>query len=378
VASYRLIYKVQKIRYTIAQNRCIYNKEQKIDMKLPSLKIRNLESKFPVIQAGMGVRVGNADLSAETIIQGGYGTIASVGLGDIEKSKTDFVEESNRLLTQEIERARELAGNRAPLGVNVMVALSNYEDIVKTSVKAGIDFIISGAGLPIPLPEFVGDADVALIPVISGGRALEVLLRAWKRKYNRKPDAIIAEGPKCGGHLGFSYEMLDHPETCSLDIILKEIKEVMAKYDCDVPVISAGEVASRKDIEDALRMGYDGVQIGTKFITTEEAGIDRKSKQVFVDAKNEDVVVIKSPVGLPVRVLNTPLVQRVIDGGREKFTCPYRCLRTCRPAKVPFCIAKALLSTWRGDVENGLYMTGCNVDDLDEIIPLKEFFDTLK
>ena len=347
-------------------------------MKLPKLKIRNLESQFPVIQAGMGVRVGNADLAAETILQGGYGTIASVGLGDIEKSKTDFVEESNRFLVHEIERARELAGNRKPLGVNVMVALSNYEEIIRASVEAGIDFIISGAGLPIPLPEFVGDADVALIPVISSGRALEVLLRAWQRKYNRNPDAVIVEGPKCGGHLGFTYEMLEKPETCSIDMILKEVKEVMQKYNCDVPLIAAGEIASRSAIEEMLKIGFDGVQIGTKFIIAEEAGIDRKSKQVFIDAKEEDVVVIKSPVGLPVRVLNTPLVQRVLAGGREKFTCPYRCLRTCRPSKVPFCIAKALLSTWRGDIDNGLYMTGCNVKELDEIRPLKDFFDTLK
>ncbi len=347
-------------------------------MKLPSLKIRHLESRFPVIQAGMGVRVGNSDLAAATINLGGYGTIASVGLGDIEKSKTDFVDESNKVLVGEIKKARKLAGGKAPLGINVMVALSNYEDIVRTSVEAGIDFIISGAGLPIPLPEFVNNADVALIPVISGGRALEILMRAWKRKYSRKPDAIIIEGPRCGGHLGFSYEMLENPESCSLEILLAEVKAVMKKYSCDVPVIAAGEIASAGDIENALKMGYDGVQIGTKFIATEEAGIDRRSKQVFVDAEEKDVVVIKSPVGLPVRVLNTPLVQRVLAGGKEKFTCPYRCLRTCQPAKVPFCIAKALLATWSGDVENGLYMTGCNVKALDKIIPLKDFFDTLE
>ena len=326
----------------------------------------------------MGVRVGNATLSAATINLGGYGTIASVGLGDIEKSKTDFVNESNRFLVEEIQLARKLCDGKKPLGVNIMVALSNYEDIVRASVEAGIDFIVSGAGLPLPLPEYVGDADVALIPVVSSGRALEILLRAWKRKYNRKPDAIVLEGPKCGGHLGFSYEMLEHPDTCSLDIILKDVHEVMDKYDCDVPLIAAGEIASCEDVDDALNAGFDGVQIGTKFITTDEAGIDIKSKQVFIDATPDDVVIMKSPVGLPVRVLKTPLVERVLNGGREKFTCPYRCLRTCNPGKVQFCIAKALIATWRGDVDNGLYMTGCNVDAVNSIIPLKEFFDTLE
>lgn len=347
-------------------------------MKLPPLKIRNLSSRFPVIQAGMGVRVGNATLAAATVNLGGYGTIASVGLGDIERSKTDFVNESNRVLVEELKKARALCGGKKPLGVNVMVALSNYEEIIRASVEAGIDFIISGAGLPLPLPEYVGDADIALIPVVSSGRALEVLVRAWQRKYRRNPDAVILEGPKCGGHLGFTYEMLEHPETCSLEIILAEAHEVLEKYNCDVPLIAAGEIASCEDIDNALNAGFDGVQIGTKFITTDEAGIDIKSKQVFVDATADDVVVIKSPVGLPVRVLKTPLVKRVLNGEHEKFTCPYRCLRTCNPKKVPFCIAKALIATWRGDVENGLYMTGCNIDALTEIIPLKDFFETLE
>lgn len=347
-------------------------------MKLPSLKIRNLESRFPVIQAGMGVRIGNSTLSAAAVNCGAYGTIASVGLGDVEKSKNDFVNESNRELARELKRARDLAGGKKPLGVNVMVALSNYESIIRTSVEAGADFILSGAGLPLPLPEYVGDADVALIPIVSSGRALEVILKAWSRKYDRQPDAVILEGPKCGGHLGFTYEMLEHPETCTLEMILDDAREVMKRYDCDVPLIAAGEVASREDLEVVLKAGFDGAQIGTRFIVTDEAGIDMRSKQVFVDAKPEDVVVIKSPVGLPVRVLKTPLVERVLAGSREQFTCPYRCLRTCRPAKVPFCIAKALLATWTGDVDNGLYMTGCNVEALDSIAPLKEFFDTLE
>ena len=347
-------------------------------MKIPKLKIRNIETKFPIIQAGMGVRVGNSTLAAETIKQGGFGTIASVGLGDIEKSKTDFVNESNKVLVEEIRRTHELTGGKGPLGVNVMVALSNYEAIVRASVKEGVDFIMSGAGLPIPLPEYVGDADVALIPIVSSGRALKILLSAWKRKYNRAPDAVIIEGPSCGGHLGFTYEQLDKPESCSLDILYKDVKQVLDEFECDVPLIAAGEICTREDVERNLKIGYDGVQVGTYFIATEEAGMDRKSKEVYVKAKNSDVVVIQSPVGLPVRVLKSPLVERLLAGKKEKFGCPYRCLRTCNPKKVPFCIAKALLSAWRGDTENALYMTGCNVDNMTKIIPLKSFFDTLK
>ena len=347
-------------------------------MKLPYLRIRHLESRFPVIQAGMGVRVGNSNLAATTILLGGFGTIASVGLGDIEKSKTDFVNESNRVLAAEIRKVRELSGNKKPLGVNAMVALSNYEAIVRKSVEEKVDFIISGAGLPISLPEFVGDADIALIPVISSGRALSVLLNTWKRRYNRAPDAVIIEGPKCGGHLGFTNEELEAPDTRNLQILYDEAEAVIISFGYkDIPLIAAGEVATRADIENHLKYGYRGVQIGTKFLASEEAGLDIRSKEVFIKARPEDVVVIKSPVGLPVRVLKTPLVERTIAGKREKFGCPYRCLRTCNPAKVPFCIAKALLATWYGDIENGLYMTGCNIDSLDKIYPLKDFFSIL-
>ncbi len=347
-------------------------------MKLPPLKIRNLVSQYPVIQAGMGVRIGMADLASAVIKLGGYGTIASVGIGDVERGKHHFVEECNTNFAKEIRTARTLCEGKKPLGVNVMVALSNYEEIVRTAVAEKVDFIISGAGLPLPLPEYVGDADIALIPVISSARAFELVVKTWQRKYNRKPDAVIIEGPRNGGHLGFTMEQIEHPETCSLDLLLNEIKEVAGRYDlAGLPVLAAGEVASRADIERLIGIGYDGVQIGTYFIATEEAGIDRRSKEVFVNAKAEDIVVIKSPVGLPVRVLKTPLVQRVLSGGREPFTCPYRCLRSCDPRKSLFCIARALLATWTGDVEHGLYMTGCNVESVKKIYPVKEFFDTL-
>ncbi|MBQ9770844.1 MAG: nitronate monooxygenase [Lentisphaeria bacterium] len=348
-------------------------------MKLPSLKIRHLESQYPVIQAGMGVKVGSAELAAAVVECGGYGTIASVGLGDVERGKYHFVEECNNKFSDEIHRAQERLKGKKPLGVNVMVALSNYKEIVETAVKEGVDFIISGAGLPLNLPEFVGDADIALIPVVSSARAFDLVLRTWSRKYNRKPDAVIVEGPRNGGHLGFTMEQIEHPETCSLDILYKEIKAAAEQAGLpDLPIIAAAEVASRADVERMLSYGYNGVQVGTYFIATEEAGVDKKSKMVWINATEKDIVIIKSPVGLPVRVLRTPLVERVLTGEKQRFTCPYRCLRSCNPAKSLFCIARALIATYQGDVENGLYMTGCNVAACTKIFPVKEFFDTLK
>jgi len=211
--------------------------------------------------------------------------------------------------------------------------------------------------------------------VLSGN---DSVVKTWLRKYNRRPDAVIVEGPLCGGHLGFSMDQIEHPETCSMDKLLPEIREVSKKYDMpDLPTLAAEEVACRADIEKFLRMGYDGVQIGTYFITAQEAGIDEKSKQVFINATKDDIVIIKSPVGLPVRVIKTKLVQKVLSGERTPFTCPYRCLRSCNPAQSLFCIARALMATWSGDVDNGLFMCGCNLDAVKKIYPIQEFFDTL-
>lgn len=347
-------------------------------MKLPRLKIRNLTSEFPVIQAGMGVRVGMAPLASAVIKCGGMGTIASVGLGDIEKSKSNYEEESCDLLAKEIREARRLTGGKGPLGVNIMVALSIYEAVVRAAAKEKVDFIISGAGLPIYLPGYVGDADIALIPVISSGRALEVVIKAWKRRYNREPDAVIIESPLCGGHLGFTLEQLAHPETRSIEILLKEVQEVLRNYNIKIPVLAAGAVSNREDIEAMIKLGFDGVQIGTRFICLEESGMARPGKELYIKAKPEDVVVIQSPVGLPVRVLKTPLVDRILAGKKEPFYCPYLCLRTCDRNVVPFCIAKVLLDAWRGDTENGLFMTGCDVEGVTEIVSTQDFFNTLK
>jgi nitronate monooxygenase len=349
------------------------------DIKLPTLKIRGLTSKFPVIQAGMGVRIGMSRLASETIKLGGFGTIASVGIGDVEEGKIRFVGVCSENLALEIREAKRLSDGKKPLGVNIMVALSNYKEITETAVQENVDFIISGAGLPISLPEYVGDKDIALIPVVSGARALDVILKAWKRRYNRTPDAVIVEGPRCGGHLGFSMDQLNNQENCSLSKLYAEVKALMVEHGLGhIPLIGAGEVSSRESLEALLKIGFDGAQIGTFFIASEESGIDPRSKEVYVNAKNSDVVILKSPVGLPVRVLKTKLVERVLSGSREKFTCPYRCLRTCDPKTSLFCIAKALLATWSGDIDNALFMTGCDVDSIKRIYPLKEFFDTLE
>jgi len=348
-------------------------------MNLPELKIRNLTAKFPVIQAGMGVLIGNAELAAATIKEGGYGVISTVGLGIAESNIKDYAEHANIQIAKEIQKAKDLLDVNENLGVNIMAATSNFNEIVKTAVIEKVDFIISGAGLPLKLPELVGDADIALIPVISSARALKLVLKSWVKRHKRKPDAVIVEGVGCGGHLGFTPEEIDHPQEHSLTSLYSKIKAVMDMFECsDIPLLAAGEISDKRGIEEMIAAGYQGVQIGTKFITTQESGLHHKSKEYFVNATDDQVVIITSPVGMPVRVLRSPLVERVLSGNRENFHCKYHCLRPCDPNKVNFCIAQALLATVNGDIDNGLFMTGCKVSSMNSIYPVAEFFESLK
>jgi len=347
-------------------------------MKLPALKIGRLESKFPVIQAGMGVRVGVGHLAGSVINAGGMGVVASVGLGNYgEEHGRNYADESSYRLSLEIEEARALTGGKGPLGVNVMVALTNYEQLIHTAVDKGVDFIISGAGLPIKLPKYVS-SDTMLIPVISSGKGASLITRTWLKKYNRRPDAIIIEGPLCGGHLGFTYDQLDHPEDRPIGAILKEVQEALGEEHADIPLIAAEGVNTREDVENYIKMGFAGVQVGTRFICMDESGMDPKGQQLYIDATNDDVVVIKSPVGLPVRVLRSPLVERVLSGSHEVFTCPYKCLLTCDFSTVPFCIAHALIEARKGNIEDGLFMTGSNVEAIKSSISVADFFKSLE
>lgn len=348
-------------------------------MKIPKLKIGKHESRYPVIQAGMGVRVGNAKLAAATIAAGGMGAISSVGLGeDLDRARKDYESESRKNLQIEIRKTRELTGGKGPLGVNIMVVLTNYDDMVKTAVQEGIDFIISGAGLPLRLPEFAGN-NVPLVPVVSSGRALDLIIKTWIRKYNVKPSAVIVEGPLCGGHLAFNDEQLKEPEKYSLDVLYKETKAVMDKHSIgDIPLLAAGAISEAVDVLKALDMGYQGVQIGTRFICTVESGMSEEGKKIYVSSKSKDAIIIKSPVGMPARVIMSPLVERVLGNKKEPFICPYKCLKSCEKDKVLFCIARALLYAWKGDVDKGLFMTGYDLDRVNDIIPVKRFFEELE
>lgn len=334
---------------------------------------------IPLIQGGMGVRVSLASLSSAVANHGGIGTIASVGLGDPEKAKRDFEKQCREALEKEIFKAQSMTDGH--LAVNVMGVLSNSEDLVRTAVRAGIKIIVFGAGLPGKLPETVDDDSVNLVLIVSSARAASLILRVWEKRYQKIPDAFILEGPLAGGHLGFSEDQLREPDKYSLDILLPQVLETIKEYEDKsgkkIPVITAGGIFTAKDIARMLNLGASGVQMATRFVCTPECGVSQEFKQAYLDAGEEDVVIIKSPAGLPGRAIYNKFLKDLEIKGKLKFKCPYRCLSTCKIEVAKYCIADALLNSYFGKVDQGLIFAGKNAYRVNKIQSVTEIIDEL-
>jgi nitronate monooxygenase len=348
-------------------------------MKIPSLQIGDIIARIPIIQGGMGVRVSLSGLASAVANEGGIGTIATVGLGDLEASKHDFEKVCRDALVQELRKVKNLT--KGPVAVNVMGVLSNAKDLIETSIREGIRLIVSGASLPLKLPETVDDVNALLIPIISSGRAADFVLRTWDKRYHRMADAVIIEGPLAGGHLGFSEEQLKEPEKYSLPILLAEVLEVIKpyedKYGRKIPVVVGGGIFDGTDIARMLTAGASGVQMATRFVCTEECDVAPEFKQAYIQAKEEDIIIIKSPVGLPGRAIRNPFLISLEKGYKEKINCPYRCLSTCNIAEARYCIALALINAFLGDMDKALIFCGQNAHRLHKIVTVKELMAEL-
>ncbi len=348
-------------------------------MEIPKLKIGSITADIPILQGGMGVRVSLSSLSAAVANTGGIGTIASVGLGNIDVGKEDFERVSRESLVEEIRKAKSSTDGH--LAVNVMGVLSNADDLIKASVREGIKIIIYGAGLPMKLPGLVQDPSVNLIPIVSSSRVARLILQSWDKRHARIPDALILEGPLAGGHLGFSMEQLQEPEKYSLDILLPEILETIKpfedKYGEKIPVITAGGIFTGKDIAKMLSLGASGVQMATRFVCTEECGVSQEFKQTYINATEEDIIIIKSPVGMPGRAIHNKFLKDIEIKGKIKVTCPYRCLTLCKVSEAKYCIALALLNSYFGDVDSGLIFCGQNAFRVNEIVKVKDLIAEL-
>ncbi|MCE5186311.1 MAG: nitronate monooxygenase [Planctomycetaceae bacterium] len=339
------------------------------------MRIGDLTIDPPIVQGGMGVRVSRANLASAVANEGCAGMIASVGLGDYEHAPgADFVELNRIALRDEIRKARRQSSG--VIGVNAMVAASNYESLVGVCAQEKVDMIISGAGLPMHLPAYTAGTNIMLVPVVSSARSLRLIYRKWMKDFNRGPDAVVVEGIHAGGHLGYSLEQIQQ-NSPTLDQTLAEVLQFISELPAPFPVIAAGGIFSGADMARYLAAGASGVQIATRFVCTDECDVDIRFKQAYLDARPGDLTIIKSPVGMPGRVIRNAFVDRINSGHRVPFKCKYQCLRTCSPAVAPYCIAEVLARASQGQLDESFVFAGSNAWRCDEIIPVKRLIQKI-
>ncbi|WP_165042271.1 nitronate monooxygenase family protein [Dysgonomonas sp. ZJ709] len=346
---------------------------------MKSFYLGNIEIKLPVIQGGMGVGVSLSGLASAVANEGGIGVISCAGLGLIyHKSQGNYLENCIWGLKEELRKAREKSNGI--IGVNIMVALTNYVDMVKTSIAEGVDVIFAGAGLPFDLPSYqTPGSKTKLVPIVSSSRAAKILCDKWKNNFNYLPDAIVVEGPKAGGHLGFKLEQIDD-EKFSLEQLVPEVLEVVAQYKDEkvIPVIAAGGISSGYDMYRFIEMGAAGVQMGTIFVTTEECDAATEFKKIFIDAEQGDLQIIQSPVGMPGRAITGEFIKSVEKGLEVPKSCPFHCIKTCDYSKSPYCIIQVLYQAARGNMKKGYAFAGINAHLAKKIISVKETIATLQ
>jgi len=346
-------------------------------MTIQPLKIGHLTIKVPIIQGGMGVGVSLSNLASAVANEGGIGVISGAQIGFREK---DFdhnpIEANKRALRKEIRKAKEKSPNGI-IGLNLMVAMQNYNEFVAVAVEEEIDLIISGAGLPLDLPGLVSDSNVMIVPIVSSLRGAKLIMRRWKKKFDRLPDAIIVEGAKAGGHLGFKPEDLHNHTNQSLSEIVTELIAHLKESALDIPVIAAGGIYTSQDIKDIMALGAQGVQIGTRFVVTKECDASDAFKQAYLDATKSDIKIMMSPVGLPGRALNNKFLQHVEAVHRIKVEKCYRCIYKCNPADTPFCITSALINSVKGFPDQGLVFVGAGAYRTNEMTTVKALFEEL-
>lgn len=350
-------------------------------MEIPVLKIGDLVPKLPIVQGGMGVGISLNNLAAAVCNAGGIGVISGVEPGFyLPEYRTNKPLANMKAISEQIRLARRKSPNGI-LGVNIMVALNNFEEMVVAAVKEGIDIIFSGAGLPLKLPLLIKGSLTKIVPIVSSGKAAEVICKYWDNKYGRIPDAVVVEGTKAGGHLGFSLEQLKNTVELPLEKLIKEVlsavKPFEEKYRAKIPVIAAGGIFSGKDIVKMFSAGANGVQMATRFVATVECDASEEFKKQYVKATKEDVVLINSPVGMPGRAIKNEYLISVERGQKRPVRCMHNCLKTCNPKIAPYCIAEALISAQKGDFENGFAFAGENVYRVDKITTVKKLLQEL-
>jgi nitronate monooxygenase len=359
-------------------------------MSFKSLKIGKYIIENPIVQGGMGVGVSWDQLAGTVSSEGGLGVISAVGTGYYQHKEFAKKLVADRPLSEVnfyskegfhaiIDNARKICGDK-PLAANVLYAINDYGRVVRDACEGGVNIIITGAGLPTNMPEFTeGYPDVALVPIISSAKALKIICKRWQKRYDRLPDAVILEGPKSGGHQGFTYEQCGMEEY-QLENLVKPVVEEAALWG-NIPVIAAGGIWDKKDIEEMLAYGASGVQMGTRFIGTFECDAHANFKKVLLDAKEEDIILMSSPVGYPAQGVVSNLTHMVEKKEGPAIKCISNCVAPCNRGEeakiVGFCIADRLSDAYEGNIETGLFFSGKNGYKLDKIITVKELMQKL-
>lgn len=346
---------------------------------MKALKIGNLVIDVPVIQGGMGVGISLSGLASAVASEGGVGVISSAGLGILYRDFSEnYLEASIYGLKEEIRKAREKS--LGVIGINVMVAMTNFADMIRTAISEKVDIIIAGAGLPLDLPSYLKKGCLTkLVPIVSSARAAKLICEKWKNTYDYLPDAVIVEGPKAGGHLGFREDQLAD-EGYSLEQLVPEILTELKAFENEksIPLIAAGGIYTGEDINNIMKLGASGVQMATRFVTTHECDASEAFKQAYIDAEEKDLQIIKSPVGLPGRAIFSSFIEKVKDGKKQPKKCPFKCIRTCDIDKSPYCIIIALVNALKGNFENGFAFAGTNAPRATKVSSVRELFQNLK
>ncbi len=349
-------------------------------MKYKGFKIGEIETKIPLILGGMGIGVSGWNLASSITKNGGIGVLSGVNLGYREDDfYTNSFEANKRAIIKEIKKAKEECNNGI-IGINFMVAMNKYKEYVKIAVEAGVDIIVSGAGLPLELPEASKGYDTKLIPIVSSAKAARIITKVWDKKYDKIPDAVVVEGIKAGGHLGFKKKDLNE-ENFDFQKTLEETKKVLEKYEKkygkEIPLIAAGGIYNKEDVEKILEMGYDGVQMSTRFVTTEECDADFNFKNEFINSQKEDINIMDSPVGLPGRAINNEFLKNVEEGMKPKIKKCINCIKKCNYKDTKFCISQALINSVEGNIDQGLVFSGENAYKSKRIEKVKDIIEEL-
>ena len=336
---------------------------------------------IPLIQGGMGVGISLGNLAGHVALNGGMGVISTAHPGYREDDfEVNTLNANVRALKKEIKKAKDIAQSHGMVAVNAMVAIKDYDEMIQASLEAGIDAIISGAGLPLRLPQLVEGHDVMIAPIVSSGKACRLVLRSWNKKYHRCADFVVIEGSEAGGHLGFKKDALLNHTVQPLDQIFLEVKEVVKEFEAvfnkHIPIFVAGGIYTKEDIQKYLALGVDGVQMATRFITTYECDASNLYKQMFINAKKEDIELVTSPVGMPGRAIKNKLTETIKTQKIPVKKC-YQCLVPCDVKTTPYCISKALIEACKGNIDEGLIFSGSNGYRSDKLVSVKDLIAEL-